>query len=336
MGNKNPKNKPTTGYQVLTIAENSPASKIGLIPFLDFIVIANGTPLYQDDDTFTKIISENDGSTLELSVYNIGSLELRDVKIKPNSNWGGSGSLGITIRYGDFESMRENVFEVLEVSENSPVQLAGIKVGDFIVGVPNLNFGNEPAFFDYIQSKLNQELQIYIFTKEMEMKEITITPNLSWGGEGCLGCHLGYGILHRIKYKTEKSENNKLQTNEKKEKNESENMLKKENEEEKENINQIGQNKTNETNNQQKEQKIEKPPLKNNSDVDININNGNENENDKKGDLQINKKETVTITKNNSNSNFIPVDIETVNNQFKDQTMNIQQNNLNTNEKKKD
>lgn len=28
--------------------------------------------------------------------------------------------------------------------------------------------------------------------------QISLTPNSAWGGEGCLGCDIGYGYLHRI------------------------------------------------------------------------------------------------------------------------------------------
>lgn len=28
--------------------------------------------------------------------------------------------------------------------------------------------------------------------------QVSLTPNSAWGGEGCLGCDIGYGYLHRI------------------------------------------------------------------------------------------------------------------------------------------
>jgi hypothetical protein len=33
-------------------------------------------------------------------------------------------------------------------------------------------------------------------------REITLTPNVGWGGEGSLGCGIGYGYLHRIPIRT--------------------------------------------------------------------------------------------------------------------------------------
>lgn len=36
-------------------------------------------------------------------------------------------------------------------------------------------------------------------------REITLTPNTGWGGEGSLGCGIGYGYLHRIPIRTASS-----------------------------------------------------------------------------------------------------------------------------------
>ena len=36
-------------------------------------------------------------------------------------------------------------------------------------------------------------------------REITLTPNVGWGGEGSLGCGIGYGYLHRIPIRTTSS-----------------------------------------------------------------------------------------------------------------------------------
>ncbi len=32
-----------------------------------------------------------------------------------------------------------------------------------------------------------------------------MTPNVGWGGEGSLGCGIGYGYLHRIPLRNDKS-----------------------------------------------------------------------------------------------------------------------------------
>lgn len=37
------------------------------------------------------------------------------------------------------------------------------------------------------------------------VREVLLTPNSAWGGEGSLGCGIGYGYLHRIPVRDEKS-----------------------------------------------------------------------------------------------------------------------------------
>jgi len=36
------------------------------------------------------------------------------------------------------------------------------------------------------------------------VREVLLTPNSAWGGEGSLGCGIGYGYLHRIPVRDEK------------------------------------------------------------------------------------------------------------------------------------
>lgn len=46
---------------------------------------------------------------------------------------------------------------------------------------------------------LNRPLRLYVYNHEYDVtRPITITPTRSWGGEGALGCVLGFGALHRI------------------------------------------------------------------------------------------------------------------------------------------
>ena len=42
-------------------------------------------------------------------------------------------------------------------------------------------------------------LKLYVYNSNMNScREVVITPNNAWGGDGSLGCSLGYGYLHRI------------------------------------------------------------------------------------------------------------------------------------------
>jgi hypothetical protein len=46
---------------------------------------------------------------------------------------------------------------------------------------------------------LNRPLRLLVYNHEYNVtRPVTITPTRSWGGEGALGCILGFGALHRI------------------------------------------------------------------------------------------------------------------------------------------
>lgn len=48
--------------------------------------------------------------------------------------------------------------------------------------------------------KIRQTLLIDIFT------QVLLTPNSGWGGEGSLGCGIGFGYLHRIPVKEQSTQ----------------------------------------------------------------------------------------------------------------------------------
>ena len=50
-----------------------------------------------------------------------------------------------------------------------------------------------------IESSENKQLKLYVYNFESDnVREVLLTPNSAWGGEGSLGCGIGYGYLHRI------------------------------------------------------------------------------------------------------------------------------------------
>lgn len=53
--------------------------------------------------------------------------------------------------------------------------------------------------FTLIESHEGKPLKLYVYNVDDDgCREVTITPNGAWGGEGSLGCGIGYGYLHRI------------------------------------------------------------------------------------------------------------------------------------------
>jgi len=46
---------------------------------------------------------------------------------------------------------------------------------------------------------MGKPIVLRVYNSESDdIREVTIVPNKSWGGEGSLGCNMGYGLLHKI------------------------------------------------------------------------------------------------------------------------------------------
>lgn len=53
--------------------------------------------------------------------------------------------------------------------------------------------------FTLIEAHEGRALKLYVYNiNDDTCREVLITPNQTWGGEGSLGCGIGYGYLHRI------------------------------------------------------------------------------------------------------------------------------------------
>lgn len=189
----------TEGYHVLRVQENSPGHKAGLEPFFDFIVMIGNTRLDQDDDRLKDILRANVEKPIKMLVYSSKNLQIREVTLTPSSIWGGQGLLGVSIRFCSFEGANENIWHALEVEPNSPAYLAGLRpFTDYIIGADSL-LNEQDDLFSLIESHDGKQLKLYVYNSETDSsREVIITPNSAWGGEGSLGCGIGYGYLHRI------------------------------------------------------------------------------------------------------------------------------------------
>lgn len=189
----------TEGYHVLRVQDNSPGHKAGLEAFFDFIVAIGNTRLNQDNDTLRDLLKANTEKPVKMLVYSSKTQRVRDVELTPSNNWGGQGLLGVSIRFCSFEGANENVWHILEVTPNSPAALAGFRSNtDYIIGADSVLHESEDLF-TLIESHEGKPLKVYVYNTESDScREVTITPNGAWGGEGSLGCGIGYGYLHRI------------------------------------------------------------------------------------------------------------------------------------------
>lgn len=134
-----------------------------------------------------------------MTIYSSKTQNVRSVPIEPSETWGGQGLLGISIRFCSFEGANENVWHILEVHPGSPADLAGLRpFTDYIIGADSILHESED-FYALVESHEGRCLKLYVYNSvEDACREVTITPNSKWGGEGSLGCGIGYGYLHRI------------------------------------------------------------------------------------------------------------------------------------------
>ena len=57
----------------------------------------------------------------------------------------------------------------------------------------------ESGLGELVEDYLSRPLRLHVYNHEYGVvREVTITPSRNWGGEGALGCVLGFGALHRI------------------------------------------------------------------------------------------------------------------------------------------
>ncbi|XP_024080740.1 Golgi reassembly-stacking protein 2 [Cimex lectularius] len=189
----------TEGYHVLKVQKNSPGQVAGLEAFFDFIVSIDGTRLNQDNDTLKDILKASLDKPLKMIVYSSKTQTVRQLTITPSNNWGGQGLLGVSIRFCSFEGANENVWHVLEVHPSSPAELAGLNpFSDYIIGADSSLHESEDLF-TLIEAHEGRCLKLYVYNITQDTcREVNITPNSNWPGEGSLGCGIGYGYLHRI------------------------------------------------------------------------------------------------------------------------------------------
>ncbi|ETE72661.1 Golgi reassembly-stacking protein 1, partial [Ophiophagus hannah] len=141
----------------------------------------------KEGDTLKDLLKANVEKAVKLEVYNIKTMKVREVEIIPSNMWGGQGLLGASVRFCSFQGANEHVWHVLDVEPASPAALAGLKPhSDYIIGSDQILHEGKP-------------LKLVVYNTETDScREVFVTPNGAWGGEGSLGCGIGYGYLHRI------------------------------------------------------------------------------------------------------------------------------------------
>lgn len=108
-------------------------------------------------------------------------------------------SLGLSLQYSPI-ALAANVWHVLDVAANSPADHAALlPYSDYILGSPEGALHGEAALGELVEDHIGRPLRLHVYNNEYNVtREVTIQPSRGWGGEGALGCILGYGALHRL------------------------------------------------------------------------------------------------------------------------------------------
>ncbi|CDZ98340.1 Golgi reassembly stacking protein GRASP65, contains PDZ domain [Phaffia rhodozyma] len=108
--------------------------------------------------------------------------------------------LGLSLRFCTPQSALENVWHILEILEGSPAESAGlVPYGDWIIGWAGGVLQDENDFYDVVEGHVDMPLRLFVYSADFDtLREVVLVPNRQWGGEGLLGCGVGYGLLHRI------------------------------------------------------------------------------------------------------------------------------------------
>ena len=189
----------TYGYHVVSVTEGSPGHKAGLEAFFDYLVAIDGHRLNKVDSTLQDVLGRNENRAVNLTVYNSKKDSCRDVSFTPTRTWGGQGLLGINIRFTSFEGANENVWHIMDVVPGSPAACAGLQSDvDYVIGSDqHMTAGDDIC--SLVENHDGKALKLYVYSTVTDAcREVTVTPNSNWGGEGLLGCDIGYGYLHRI------------------------------------------------------------------------------------------------------------------------------------------
>ena len=110
-----------------------------------------------------------------------------------------SPTLGLTLQLAPL-SIVDQIWHILSVTPNSPADTAGLlPYSDYIVGTPEGQLHGEAGLGELVEEYISRQLRLWVYNHEYSVTRlVTITPSRSWGGEGALGCVLGFGALHRL------------------------------------------------------------------------------------------------------------------------------------------
>ncbi|KAI0413373.1 GRASP55/65 PDZ-like domain-containing protein [Xylaria grammica] len=181
------------GFQVL----RNTNLDLGIEPWFDFVVGINGRMIDNSDSRlFAQEVRNCAGGTVALGLWSAKGQRLRVLHIPVPSS---TGSLGLSLQWAPL-SLASTIWHVLDVPANSPADVAGLlPYSDYILGTPDGILHGESGLGELVDDYLGRPLRLWVYNNEYNVtRELEIVPSREWGGDGALGCVLGFGALHRL------------------------------------------------------------------------------------------------------------------------------------------
>ncbi|KAK4217701.1 golgi family reassembly stacking protein [Rhypophila decipiens] len=181
------------GFQVL----RNTNLQLAIEPWFDFVVGINGRMIDDSDPRlFAQEVRNCAGGSVMLGLWSAKGQRTRALHIPVPAD---TASLGLTLQWTPL-SVVSNIWHVLDVPAHSPADVAGLlPYSDYILGTPEGVLHGEGGLSELVEDHIGRPLRLYVYNNEYNVtREVTIQPSRDWGGEGALGCVLGYGALHRL------------------------------------------------------------------------------------------------------------------------------------------
>ncbi|KAH9909036.1 GRASP55/65 PDZ-like domain-containing protein [Xylariomycetidae sp. FL2044] len=184
---------PGYGFQVL----RNTNLELGVEPWFDYIVGINGRMIDNPDPRlFAQEVRNCAGGSVSLGLWSAKGQRTRVLHIPVPAD---TGALGLSLQWTPLD-VASNIWHVLDVAANSPADAAGLlPYSDYILGTPDGVLHGEGGLGEMVDDYLGRPLRLWVYNNEYDVtRELEIQPSREWGGEGAMGCVLGYGALHRL------------------------------------------------------------------------------------------------------------------------------------------
>eukprot|EP01062_Namystynia_karyoxenos_P077592 TRINITY_DN7841_c0_g3_i1.p1 TRINITY_DN7841_c0_g3~~TRINITY_DN7841_c0_g3_i1.p1 ORF type:complete len:443 (+),score=160.81 TRINITY_DN7841_c0_g3_i1:98-1330(+) len=214
------------GFQIASVAPQSPAHQGGLVPFFDFVVAVDDMHLNgESSGPFREHIHNSKGNVVRLQVFNAKIRQFREVLITPNDGWGGQGLLGCSINWENVERAQEFVWHITGVRPSSPAAAAGLQAGkDYIIGMQPIGCEDHPGQLHVTMFSENGDFHNRLETKMMRRQQRVLSSHrthrddqllvliydsvdnsvrevlVELGRGSSLGCDVASGYLHVVPY----------------------------------------------------------------------------------------------------------------------------------------